>query len=66
MCIRDSVKGHTKIKEEKSLELVWLNALGSLRSDDSSQDFLEMMNAVWDKNEVTDEYLENILKEQSP
>ena len=59
------VKGHTKIKEE-SLELVWLNALGSLRSDDSSQDFLEMMNAVWDKNEVTDEYLENILKEQSP
>ncbi|HAQ6739240.1 TPA: TetR/AcrR family transcriptional regulator, partial [Enterococcus faecium] len=27
---------------------------------------LEMMNAVWDKNEVTDEYLENILKEQSP
>ncbi|MEO9208893.1 TetR/AcrR family transcriptional regulator [Enterococcus faecium] len=60
------VKGHTKIKEEKSLELVWLNALGSLRSDDSSQDFLEMMNAVGDKNEVTDEYLENILKEQSP
>lgn len=56
------VKGHTKIKEEKSLELVWLNALGSLRSDDSSQDFLEMMNAVWDKNEVTDEYLENILR----
>ncbi|EOS8045144.1 hypothetical protein IV075_05725 [Enterococcus faecium] len=46
--------------------MVWLNALGSLRSDDSSQDFLEMMNAVWDKNEVTDEYLENILKEQSP
>ena len=58
------IKGHTKIKEEKLLELLWLNALGSLSSDNFSQDFFETMNAVWDKNEVTDEYLESILKEQ--
>ncbi len=58
------IKSHTKVKEEKLLELLWLNALGSLSSDNFSQDFFETMNAVWDKNEVTDEYLESILKDQ--
>ena len=58
------IKSLTKIKEEKLLELLWLNALGSLSSDNFSQDFFETMNAVWDKNEVTDEYLESILKDQ--
>ena len=44
------VKGHTKIKERK-VAWNWYGLMhwGSLRSDDSSQDFLEMMNAVWDK-----------------
>ncbi len=35
------VKEHTGIKEPYLLELLWLNALGSLNSDRSSHEFLK-------------------------
>ncbi|OJG61856.1 hypothetical protein RV08_GL002892 [Enterococcus mundtii] len=43
------VREHTGIKEAYLLELLWLNALGSLNSDKSSKEFFETMTLIWNK-----------------
>ena len=43
------VKEHTGIEEPYLLELLWLNALGSLNSDRSSYEFFETMALIWNR-----------------
>ena len=55
------VKEHTGIKEPYLLELLWLNALGSLNSDRSSHEFFETMTLIWNKLAELEENLPEVL-----
>ncbi|WP_165005608.1 MULTISPECIES: TetR/AcrR family transcriptional regulator [unclassified Enterococcus] len=56
------IKENTEINEKYLLDLLWLNALGSLNSDQNSGDFFEMMSSIWSKIADLEKELPEILK----
>lgn len=55
------IQEQTGIKEPYLLELLWLNALGSLNSDKSSHEFFETMTLIWNKLAELEENLPEVL-----
>lgn len=58
---KNHLKEHTRVNEVYLVELLWLNILGSLNSDENSREFYETMTTIWSKLAELDADLPEVL-----